>query len=136
MSVIEIRKNFDGLAARVAEAGGCLSVKMAELRQLVQAGRLDAGPIGQIEHNLAQHGLGYTPLSRSQEEWALIYTRPSTIARVIVAAQGGGERADEELRAAVRELAASDANLRSEQMEELESLRATVDQIKALVTSV
>jgi hypothetical protein len=133
MSAKEIKANFAELASRVDEAGGCLSVNMGELRDLIQAGRLDGGPIGQIEHNLAQADLAATELTRSQYDWTLVYATHSPVGRVIVAAQGGEEHSHSDLREAIRELANSDTDLRSQEREELDGLRATVDQIKALV---
>ncbi|GAA5084046.1 hypothetical protein [Nocardia iowensis] len=136
MSALEIRTNFERLAERVDEAGGLLSVRMGELRDLVQAGRLAPGPIGQVKHNLDRVGLAAPGLSHSHNDWALVYRRSSSIGNVIAAAKGDTEHAVDDLRAAIKEVAASDAELATDKNEELEELRATVDQIKALVAPV
>ncbi|MBF6302252.1 hypothetical protein IU459_32635 [Nocardia amamiensis] len=136
MSAVEILGNFAELATRVEKAGGCLSVQMYDLRELVQAGRLDDGPIGQIKHNLDQAGLAATTLTRQQNDWTLVYTRHSPIGQVILAAGGGHEHSDETLRTAIKKLVASDTAMQSSDREELDALRATVDQIKALVSAI
>ncbi|WP_159080789.1 hypothetical protein [Nocardia suismassiliense] len=133
---MEILGNFAELAVHVEKAGGCLSVQMYDLRDRVQAGRLDDGPIGQIKHNLDQAGLAATTLTRQQYDWTLVYTRRSPIGQVILAAAGGYEHSDETLRAAIKTLVDSDTAMQSSEREELEGLRATVDQIKALVSAV
>jgi hypothetical protein len=130
MSAIEIKKNFDELADRVKDAEGCLSPRMGELRDLIQAGRLDSGPINHITHNLEQAGLAAIPLTRSQYDWTLVYAKRSVVGRVIIAAQGGGQHSADDLRKGVKKLAA----LNSAERDELATLRAALDQIKALVS--
>ncbi|MEV0855108.1 hypothetical protein [Nocardia fluminea] len=107
---------------------------MGELRDLVQAGRLDRRPLSQIEHNLEQAGLGSAELTTSQWNWTLVYRTSSPIGRVIAAARGGSEHSDVDLFEAVAAAAATDTT--TDQADELESLRATIGQIKALVTAV
>lgn len=136
MSAVEILGNFAQLATHVEKAGGCLSVQMYDLRDRVLAGRLDDGPIGQIRHNLDHAGLAATALTRQQDDWTLIYTRNSAIGDVILAAAGGSEHSDEVLRWAIKKLVASDPGIQSSDREELTVLRATVDQMKALVSGI
>jgi hypothetical protein len=135
MSAIEIKKNFEELADRVKDADGCLSLTMGDLRDLIQAGRLDSGPISQITHNLEQAGLAAIPLTRSQGDWTLVYAKQSVVGRVIIAAQGGSQDSADDLRKGVKELAALDSGLHAEERDELATLRATLDQIKALVSA-
>jgi hypothetical protein len=134
MSALEIRGNFEELAQRVDSAGGAVSVEMSELRELVQAGRLAPGPLSQIEHNLDQAGLASTELTTSQWNWALIYRTSSPIGRVVDAARGGSEHSHTDLFNAISAAAEKDAA--ADRADELDSLRATIDQIKALVTAV
>ncbi|MEU0504237.1 hypothetical protein [Nocardia sp. NPDC005998] len=124
------------LAGHVEQAGGCLSVQMYDLRDRVQAGRLDGGPIGMIKHNLDQAGLAATFLTRQQYDWTMVFTRSSAIGQVVLAAAGGEEHSAESLRTAIEKLVTSDTAMRSSEREELEALRATVDQVKALVSAV
>jgi hypothetical protein len=130
----KIRENFEGLAKEVKEAEGYKSVQMSRLRDLIGAGRLDAGPVQQIDHNLVGVGLRSTPLTHSGSDWVLVYDASSAMGRVITAAHGDMQDADEHLREAARELARSDAELRTKEQDELEQLRATVEQIRALVS--
>ncbi|WP_454195211.1 hypothetical protein [Nocardia sp. Marseille-Q1738] len=134
MSAKEIQENFSDLAERVDAAGGALATDMGELRDLVQAGRLAPGPISQIEHNLERVGLAATELTQSQWAWTLVYRTSSPVGRIIDAAHGGTEHSHTDLFKAIKEVAAKDAA--ANQTEELDSLRATVEQIKALVTAI
>src|SRR5260370_39870255 len=107
---------------------------MSRLRDLIGARRLDAGPVQQIRHNLVGVGLRSTPLTHTVSDWGLVYDTSSAMGRVITAAHGDTQDADERLREAARELARSDAGLRTKEQDELEQLRATVEQIRALVS--
>lgn len=136
MSAIEILGNFAHLADRVAKAGDCLSVPMYELREHVHAGRLDDGPIGQISYNLEQAGLAATALTRQQDDWVLVFTRDSLIGQVIRAATGRASNSDELLRKAITSIVTSDSAMHFGAVEELAALRATIDQMKALVAAI
>ena len=135
MSAVEIRDRFHELASEVKDANGCLSVKMSDLRDRVQAGRLDEGPLAQIKRNLEMTGLAATRLERQQSEWTMVYTRDSAIGKVIAAASGALEHSAADLKAAIHSVAA-DQTMPSSEREELDMLRATVEQVKALVSVV
>jgi hypothetical protein len=130
----KIRENFEGLAKEVKEAEGYKSVQMSRLRDLIGAGRLDDGPVQQIQHNLSAVGLRFTGLTHSGSDWVLVYDASSAMGRLITAAHGTTQDSDERLREAARELARSDAQLRTKEQDELEQLRATIEQIRALVS--
>ncbi len=129
-----IKERFADLASEVREGGGCRSVTMGDLRDMVGAGRLDSGPVIEIGFNLRHVGLRSGRLSTHQDDWVLVYDVASPVGRIVTAAQGGMADADEHLRDAAKELARSEAKLRSEERDELEQLRATVEQIRALVS--
>lgn len=133
MTAVDIKENFEALQARVRAAGGLCSVQMGELRRLVEAGRLDDGPRRQIQSNLQQCRLGSTELTKSQDDWVLLYDLDSPFRDLMLAVRGGFERADEMLRGAIKSLAQQDPKLASGDREELDVLRATLDQIRALV---
>lgn len=135
MDAREIRTNFEKLAAEVRAADGYLSVRMGTLRDRVGARRLDGGPVQQIKYNLDEVGLRATNLTTAQEDWALVYDTTSPMGRVIASARGDTPQADEHLREAIRELARSDVELRTQERDELEQLRATVEQIRALIST-
>lgn len=136
MDAKEIRKNFQDLASDVRDTGCCKSVQMSDLRDRVGAGRLDDGPVRQIKLNLRYAGLGIVHEGHIGSDWALIYTTDSPVGRIVTAARGETEHASEQLCAAIKEQAKlATGQLEEVQRDELEQLRGTMEQIRALVSA-
>lgn len=124
MDAGKVRENVKGLANEVNEVDGYKSLQMARLRDLVGAGQLDAGSIGQIRQRLAAVSLQATRLTSDENDWVLVYDVASAIVPYINASRGEAEGTDERLREAAEELARSDAELWINEHDEFERLRA------------
>ena len=114
------------------------SSKRVPLPRFSVAGRLAPGPCSQIAYNLDRHGLGSSPqqLPTDASAWVLLFTKASPTGRVVDAAAGESQDSADQLRRALRSYApAAQPGLSTEDRDELERLRDTVEQIKALLSS-
>ncbi len=130
MDAGKVRENFRRLASEVNEADGYKSVQMARLRDLVGAGQLDAGSIGQIRQSLAEVSLRSTRLTNTETDWALVYDVASAIAPYISAARGEAESTGERLREAAEDLDGSNAGLWIKEHDEFEQLRVIKSRLR------
>jgi hypothetical protein len=129
----EIYQHFKQIAEEVADGNEALSVWMDRLREAIGAGRLAAGPVAQITYNLERHGLGSAPSSLPTNSGAsvLLYKKDTPLGRVIAAAAGTDPDSASQLRSALAEM--GKGAMSREEVEELEGLRDTLNQVRALL---
>ncbi len=131
-TMAEIKEAFQDIREQVDGSGEVKSFQMWELRDAVGAGRLDQGPLVQIEQALAQQGLAASSPTTRQYSWTLVYVTQSQIGRVIRAAAGTEEDDAESLVRAVKAYTSDEGDPRDAQIEDL---RETLAQVKAIVSA-
>lgn len=129
-SAHEVRLSFEELAEEVKTSGDVKAVTMRQLRDSVGAGRLAAGPLEQIRHNLDRQGLWSTDLVLEQNSSVLVYVVESPIGKIIQSVEVVHPDSDAELIRAVNSYATGDSDPRDAELQELRDL---VAQVRALV---
>lgn len=90
-------KTFEELRESIDRNGGALTVSMADLRDIVKAGRLGIHVRGEIDRRLAEERIGHTPSLLPSFQTALVrlYLVEAPVARIIEAVEDTSERSDQ-----------------------------------------
>ena len=89
-------KTFEELRATIDQNGGVMTVSMADLRDIVKAGRLGIHVRGEIDRRLAEERIGHVPalLPSFQTASVRLYLTEAPVARIIEAVEDTSERSD------------------------------------------
>ncbi|MEW6048431.1 MAG: hypothetical protein AB1609_18465 [Bacillota bacterium] len=98
-----LSEELDGIAQRVREHRGLLSVTMGELRDAAGFGKLGSNVVQRISQELANRGIRHFPRHLPTYQWEVVrlYESDSVAARLIKAAVTPGREEDEVLRKAL-----------------------------------
>lgn len=108
---------YEQLAEAAIAEGGLLSVDMVKLRDLHGAGKLGVHVVQNISDKLGSVGLGHEPAELPQQQWerVRVYTRGSSVGRIIEAARTVDDKSD----AILREVGSDDASETLKRIREL-----------------